>query len=193
MTTPDLNAAPSAPTLDAQVGELYAELRRLATTHTRREREDHTLSATALVHEAYLRLAKSNPQWENKAHFFGLAANVMRQILIDHALAHRAEKRGGEWLRLTLTTAMPEIDASGGIDAAVDVLDLNSALNQLATLDARQAKVVELRYFAGLSIEETAEALDLSIATIKREWVTAKLFLRRFMIENAMENGHQNN
>lgn len=191
MIAPDPNTA--APALDAQVEVLYAELRRLATTHIRRERGDHTLSATALVHEAYLRLAKSNPQWQDKAHFFGLAANVMRQILIDHALAHRAEKRGGEWLRLTLTTAMPEIDASGGIDAAVDVLDLNSALNQLATLDARQAKVVELRYFAGLSIEETAEALDLSIATIKREWVTAKLFLRRFMLENATENGNQNN
>ena len=184
MITPNSEAAAGSP-LDLQVADLYAELRRLAVAHIRRERNDHTLSATGLVHEAYLRLAKSNPQWENKAHFFGLAANVMRQILIDHAVAYRAQKRGGEWLRLTLSTAMPEIDACGGVDAAVDVLDLNHALNQLAALDPRQARVVELRYFAGLSIEETADALDISIATIKREWVTAKLFLRRVMSQNA--------
>ena len=182
---------PEAVALAVQSEAVYAELRRLAASHIRREREGHTLSATGLVHEAFLRLAKNNPQWQDKAHFFGLAANAMRQILIDHAHSHKAAKRGGEWLRLTLTTAMPEIDASGGIDAAVDVLDLHGALLQLAKLDARQAKVVELRYFAGLSIEETAAALNLSIATIKREWVTAKLFLRRFMQESTPENSEE--
>lgn len=163
--------------IDSQVQAVYTELKQLAASHIRRERADHTLSATALVHEAYMKLAKSNPQWETRAHFFGIAANAMRQILIDHANAHRAEKRGGDWIKLTLTSAIPEI--GGKEDDGVEILDLNAALLELEAIDARQARVVELRYFGGLSIEETADAMNLSIATIKREWLTAKLFLKR--------------
>ncbi|MEO8384452.1 MAG: ECF-type sigma factor [Betaproteobacteria bacterium] len=168
---------PHAQNLDSQVNAVYEELKRLAASHIRRERVDHTLSATALLHEAYMKLAKSNPQWETRSHFFGIAANAMRQILIDHANARRAEKRGGEWIKLTLTSAIAEI--GGGEEEGIDVLSLNAALKDLESIDARQARVVELRYFGGLSIEETADAMNLSIATIKREWQTAKLFLKR--------------
>jgi len=168
---------PSA--VDAQIASevIYAELRQLAASHMRRERRDHTLSATALVHEAYMKLAKANPDWQSRSHFFGLAANAMRQILIDHANAHRAEKRGGEWVKLTLTSAIPEIEH--GINNELEVLDLNAALLALEAIDARQARVVELRYFGGMTNEETAEAMNLSLATIKREWTTAKIFLKR--------------
>ncbi len=165
--------------LDAQIQSevIYAELKRLAAAHMRRERGDHTLSATALVHETYLKLAKSNLDWRSRAQFFGLATSAMRHILIDYANAHRAEKRGGEWLKLTITGAMSEIDK---IAAEVhDVLELNEALLTLQQIDPRQARVVELRFFGGLSIEETAETLNLSVATIKREWMTAKVFLKR--------------
>lgn len=159
---------------------IYAELRQLAASHMRRERQDHTLSATALVHEAYMKLAKSNPDWQNRSHFFGLAANAMRQILIDHANARRAEKRGGDWIKLTLTSATPEIERVTNNEVeALDLLDLNAALLALEEIDARQARVVELRYFGGLTNEETAEAMNLSLATIKREWTTAKVFLKR--------------
>jgi RNA polymerase sigma-70 factor, ECF subfamily len=170
---------PSASNINAQVSTeaIYAELRRLAASHMRRERGDHTLSATALVHEAYMKLAKSNPDWQSRSHFFGLAANAMRQILIDYANAHRAEKRGGEWIKLTLTSAIPEIEHA--MNNELEVLDLNAALLALEAIDARQARVVELRYFGGLTNEETAEAMNLSLATIKREWITAKVFLKR--------------
>ena len=147
---------------------------------------DHTLSATGLVHEAYLRLAESSPQWESRGHFFGIAANAMRQVLVDHARAHRAEKRGGDWLKLTLTSAMPEIEGKSGeshdginTENPVDVISLNDALIELELRDPRQAKIVELRYFGGLSIEDTAATLNLSPATIKREWLVAKLYLKR--------------
>lgn len=167
---------------DLQIDAVYLELRRLAASQMRKERTDHTLSATALVHEAYLRLAKSNPQWENRAHFFGIAANAMRQILIDHALAHRTQKRGGDWVRLTLTSATPEIDSQA--QNAIDILGLDAALKQLEALDERQARIVELRYFGGLTVEETADAMQLSSATIKREWSTARLFLKRALHDN---------
>jgi RNA polymerase sigma-70 factor (ECF subfamily) len=170
---------PTTTPTDIQVHAVYLELQKLASSHMRKERSDHTLSATALVHEAYIRLAKSNPQWETRAHFFGLAANVMRQILIDHARARQAEKRDGDWIKLTLTSAIPEIERQ--VDEGIDVLHLNTALQTLETIDQRQAKIVELRYFGGLSIEETAEVMHLSIATIKREWSTAKLFLKRLL------------
>jgi RNA polymerase sigma factor (TIGR02999 family) len=172
--------SPSNP-IDLQVQVVYAELQRLAFSYMRKERLDHTLSTTGLVHEAYIRLAKSNPQWASRAHFFGLAANTMRQILIDHARARQAEKRDGDWIKLTLTSAIPEIDSQ--VEDAVDVLHLNTALLALAAIDERQAKIVELRYFGGLSIEETADTMQLSIATIKREWSTAKIFLKRLLHE----------
>ncbi len=176
-----------ASTPNEQVGlhveAVYPELRRLAASHIRHERADHTLSATGLVHEAYLRLAHGGTQWESRGHFFGIAANAMRQVLVDHARAHRAEKRGGDWLKLTLTAAIPEIeDQLGNVaeaDGVMDVLGLHEALIELELRDQRQAKIVELRYFGGLSIEDTASALELSSATIKREWLVAKLFLKR--------------
>jgi RNA polymerase sigma-70 factor, ECF subfamily len=124
-----------------------------------------------------MKLAKSNPDWQSRSHFFGLAANAMRQILIDYANAHRADKRGGEWIKLTLTSAIPEIERATNNE--MEVLDLNAALLALESIDARQARVVELRYFGGLTNEETAEAMNLSLATIKREWTTAKVFLKR--------------
>jgi RNA polymerase sigma-70 factor (ECF subfamily) len=172
---PHLNTTPT----DLQVHAVYVELQKLASSQMRKERSDHTLSATALVHEAYIRLAKSNPQWETQGHFFGIAANVMRQVLIDHARARQAEKRDGDWIKLTLTSAIPEIESQ--VEEGLDVLQLNTALQALEAIDARQAKIVELRYFGGLSIEETADIMNLSIATIKREWSTAKLFLKRLL------------
>lgn len=184
MYPPPPSIPPVSPKPFSQEVELvYSELKRLAGSQIRRERADHTLSATGLVHEAYLRLAESSPQWESRGHFFGIAANAMRQVLVDHARAHRAEKRGGDWLKLTLTSAMPEIegkpgDATNSVDA-VDVISLNDALTELEQRDPRQAKIVELRYFGGLSIDDTAATLNLSAATIKREWLVAKLYLKR--------------
>ena len=181
---PSLPDSPSP--ISHEVEVVYSELKRLAGSHIRRERADHTLSATGLVHEAYLRLAESSPQWESRSHFFGIAANAMRQVLVDHARAHRAEKRGGDWLKLTLTSAIPEIEGQpgahrDGVDTAdaVDIISLNDALSELEQRDPRQAKIVELRYFGGLSIEDTAATLNLSPATIKREWLVAKLYLKR--------------
>lgn len=166
--------------IQQQVEQVYGELKRLALAHIRRERSDHTLSATGLVHEAYLRLAKGSPQWETRGHFLGIAAHAMRQVLVDYARARGADKRGGDWQRLTLTSAAPELEHQALREGdAVDVLALNEALSALAERDSRQASIVELRYFGGLSIEDTADALGLSVATIKREWLVAKLFLKR--------------
>ena len=163
--------------LHAQFDDVYAEIRRLAATQLRREYQQNTLSATGLVHEAYLKLAKSAPTWNGRGHFFGIAAHAMRQILVDHARSRNADKRGGDWQRLTLTTSLAGVEARP--EDALDVIALNDALTELAALDARQAEIVELRYFAGLSIEETAQAMNLSPATIKREWSVAMLFLKR--------------
>jgi len=154
---------------------IYAELHRQAARAMRREPSEHTLQATALVHEAYLRLVdQSRVQWRNRAHFFGVAAQLMRRILVDHARSRHAEKRGGGMQRITLNDA----DAAVG-DRDVDVLDLHEALETLAALDPLQARLVELRYFTGLNIKETAEALDISPATVKREWAIARAWLRR--------------
>lgn len=143
----------------------------------RRENDEHTLQATALVNEAYLRLVdQSRVEWKNRAHFFGVAAQVMRRILVDHARSRLADKRGAGAKRLTLDDAnVGAPEEAGGID----VLDLHEALERLAVLDQTQARVVELRYFSGLNIEETAEALDISPATVKREWSVARAWLRR--------------
>lgn len=160
---------------------VYDELRRLARHYLRRERSDHTLQSTALVHEAYLRLAGSNaPNWQNRAHFFGVAAHIMRQILVEHARAYGAEKRGGGACKLVLDEAVafsPQID--------VDVVALDKALGELTELDSQQGRIVELRFFGGLTIEDTSEVLGISPATVKRDWVTARAWLYRAMTGEA--------
>ncbi len=155
---------------------VYDELRRIAHRQLGRERREHTLGTTALVHEAYLRLVdQRRVVWRGRAHFFGVAAQVMRRILVDHARERHAAKRGGGLRQLTLGDA----DAAAAAQPGVDVLALHEALERLAALDADQARLVELRYFGGLSIEETAQALGVSPATVKREWAVARAWLRR--------------
>jgi RNA polymerase sigma factor (TIGR02999 family) len=161
--------------LDALMPLVYDELRRLAHHYLRQERSDHTLQSTALVHEAYLRLAGQHPpEWQNRAHFFGIAARIMRQILVEHARSRAAAKRGGSACRLTLdaAVALPS-------QPAVDVVELDRALTDLAELDPQQSRIVELRFFGGLTIEDTSEVLGISPATVKRDWVTARAWLFR--------------
>lgn len=163
--------------LEALMPLVYQELRRLAHHYLSQERGDHTLQSTALVHEAYIRLAgQSPPQWQNRAHFFGIAARVMRQILVEYARGHGAAKRGGNACTLTLdeSIALPQ-------QLDVDVVQLDKALTELAELDNQQSRIVELRFFGGLTIEDTAEALRISPATVKRDWVTARAWLYRAM------------
>lgn len=167
---------------DAHVGErllrsIYDELHRQAARAMRREDGAHTLQVTALVNEAYLRLVDQNRvEWKNRAHFFGVAAQAMRRVLVDHARSRHAAKRGGGVSPLSLGDVGAELDDG---DAAVEVLALHDALDKLAALDPTQARLVELRYFSGLSIEETAAALEISVSTVKREWAIARAFLRR--------------
>jgi RNA polymerase sigma-70 factor, ECF subfamily len=165
---------------EQQYEALYGELKRIAQTHLRRERADHTLSATGLVHEAYVRLATSNIKWNDIGHFRAIAARAMRNILVNHAVALKTERRGGDWSKVTLTGDVLEIALASAEDN-VDVLDLDHALKQLADVDTRQAEIVELRFFAGLSIEDVAAAVNLSPATVKRELKVARLFLKRAM------------
>jgi RNA polymerase sigma factor (TIGR02999 family) len=163
--------------LEALMPLVYDELRRLAHYYLRQERSDHTLQSTALVHEAYLKLAGQNPpQWQNRAHFFGIAAHVMRQVLVEYARGRDAAKRGGGACRVTLdeTIALPQ-------QLDVDVVELDRALTGLAALDPQQSRIVELRFFAGLTIEDTSEVLGISPATVKRDWVTARAWLFRAM------------
>jgi len=156
---------------------LYEELRRLARRFLAAERDDHTLEPTALVHEAYLRLVDQRQvDWRNRAQFLGLAASMMRRILINHAQAHHAAKRGGHAGKVTLDDALGVFT-----QLHLDVLELNRSLEELGKLDGQQARVVELRYFGGLSIEETAEVMGISPATVKREWGTARLWLLQQM------------
>jgi RNA polymerase sigma factor (TIGR02999 family) len=153
---------------------IYAELRRIAARQLRRERSDHTLQATALVHEVYLRLVdQRHVDWRDRAHFFGVAAQAMRRILVDHARRHRAGKRGDGLPSLSIEDA--DVAAPDGIP----VLALDLALDHLADLDQELARVVELRAFGGLTIEETACVLKVSPTTVKREWRTAKAWLTR--------------
>jgi RNA polymerase sigma factor (TIGR02999 family) len=160
---------------------IYAELHRQASRAMRRESDEHTLQATALVHEAYLRLVdQRRAEWHNRAQFFGVAAQVMRRILVDHARAQHATKRGGAMQQITLGDVV-QTAASPQDDSALDVLALHDALDRLATMDPDQARLVELRYFGGMNIEETAEALGVSPATVKREWAVARAWLRREM------------
>jgi RNA polymerase sigma-70 factor (ECF subfamily) len=154
---------------------VYDELRKLARHYLRRERAGQSLQATALVNEAYLRLKKDKRQpWQNRTHFFAIAATSMRQILVERARARNAAKRGGEQVRITLDDA---IAAEG--EKSLDLLALDEALTRLAAFDPEQARIVELRFFAGLSIEESAEALGVSPATVKRGWTMAKAWLKR--------------
>jgi RNA polymerase sigma factor (TIGR02999 family) len=158
---------------------VYTELHRQAARAMRGESDEVTLQATALVHEAYLRLIdQSRVQWSNRAHFFGVAAQLMRRILVDHARRRHARKRGDGVRPLALDEREGPVPAHNE-DAGVDVLVLNDALDRLGELDERQARIVELRYFAGLNIEDTAEALHISPATVKREWAVARAWLRR--------------
>ena len=160
---------------------VYDELRRLAGSYLRQERTEHTLQSTALVHEAYLRLAGPKPpQWQNRAHFFGIAARIMRQILVEHARCRNAEKRGGGACRLSLEGA---IEFAQQTD--FDILELDQALSELAELDEQQSRIVELRFFAGLTVEDTSEVLGISPATVKRDWVTARIWLHRAMTGGA--------
>ncbi|HTT61832.1 MAG TPA: sigma-70 family RNA polymerase sigma factor [Bryobacteraceae bacterium] len=159
---------------------VYSELRRLAAAYLRRERPDHTLQSTALVHEAFLKLVNQRDvEWRNRAHFYGIAAQMIRRILVDYARSHHAEKRGSHAVKLALDEALGVPDHT-----ELDLVGLNEALEQLAEMDPRQNRIVELRFFAGLSIEETAEVMQLSPATIKREWNSARAWLFRELSRN---------
>ena len=153
---------------------IYDELRKLAGSYLRRERSDHTLQPTALVHEAYMKLIdQKQVKWQNRAHFFGIAAQVMRRILMDHARKHKAEKRGGEADKLPLEEEILLVSQ----ESSSQLIALDDALKALAELDPQKAKIVELRYFGGLSIEETAEVIGVSVPTVNRQWKTAKAWL----------------
>jgi len=153
---------------------IYDELRRLAGSYLRRERADHTLQPTALVHEAYMKLIdQKQVHWQNRAHFFGIAAQVMRRILMDHARKNTAEKRGGDADKLPLEEEILVVSH----EKSADLIALDDALQALAEFDEQKAKIVELRYFGGLSIEETAEVMGVSVPTINRQWRMAKAWL----------------
>ncbi|MEM7050381.1 MAG: ECF-type sigma factor [Acidobacteriota bacterium] len=164
---------------DELFAEAHGELRKIANRHLRGERKDHTLQPTALVHEAYLRLAANGHRWPSRAVFLGIASRVMRQVLVDSARAHKVEKRGGaQRRRVTLRT-----DLSKALPSEVEILDLDRALDRLEALDSRKARVVELRVFGGMTVGEAAETLGTSKATIDREWRSARAWLGRFLLE----------
>ena len=161
--------------LDDLIPVVYKDLRRLAAGYMRREPAGHALQPTALVSEAYLRLIdQRRVKWRNRAHFFGVAAGMMRRILVDHARRRRAERRGRDWERVTLTG----LDVAANEPSQLDVLALHESLERLAVFDPQQARIVELRYFAGLTIDEAAEVVGVSEATVAREWTIAKAWLR---------------
>ena len=161
--------------LDILMPLVYNELRRIANHYLQGERSEHTLQSTALVHEAYVRLtAQDLPQWQNRAHFFAVAAQIMRQILVDYARSHRSSKRGGQVFKLALDDAEEHAQV---LD--MDMVALDEALRSLAGMDAQQSRVVELKFFGGLSIEDTAEVLGISVSTVKRDWITARAWLYR--------------
>jgi RNA polymerase sigma factor (TIGR02999 family) len=158
---------------------VYGELRRLAASNLRRERSEHTLQSTALVHEAFLRLVNQRDvHWRSRAHFYGIAAQMIRRILVDHARSRQAGKRGAGAIKLELDEAM-----AVSVQKEIDLVGLDEALERLAALDERQGRIVELRFFAGLSVEETAEVMNLSQATIKREWSSARAWLYREILK----------
>jgi RNA polymerase sigma-70 factor (ECF subfamily) len=152
---------------------VYAELHRMAVRYMRRERPDHTLQATALLHEAYVDLiGQPEKNWQNHAHFYGVAAQIMRRILVDYARTHRAAKRGGGQQKVSLDDALLLTD-----EQSDELVALDEALSRLAQFDARQSRIVELRFFGGLNEEETAEVLSVSSRTVRRDWVVAKAWL----------------
>jgi len=159
---------------------VYAELRRQARRALRREEEGHTLQPTALVHEAWLRLdGQLHVRWQSRSQFFAVAARMMRRVLVDHARTRQALKRGGSAAQVTLGTVESELAPPDAVLDAVDLLALDDALHRLGEIDPQKARLVELRYFAGLSIPEAAESLGVSSATIGREWAVARIWLRR--------------
>ena len=159
---------------DALMPLVYEELRRVASKCLAAERNDHTLQPTALVHEAYLRLVKQDSvSWQNRVHFFAVAARMMRRVLVDHARRHAAAKRGGGSVTLVFE------DAIAGQNNTLELIALDDAMQRLAELDSRQCQIVELRFFGGLSLEETSRIMELSPTTIKREWATARLWLHQ--------------
>ena len=161
--------------LDKLMPAVYDELRRQAARYLRREQAGHTLQTTALIHEAYVRLVdQHNVQWQNRAHFFGLAAQMMRRILVDHARTKKRAKRGGSVIKVSLADATLPVN-----ERDLDVVALDEALNRLAEIDEQQSRVVELRFFSGLTVEETAEVMGISPATVKRDWSMAKAWLHR--------------
>jgi RNA polymerase sigma-70 factor, ECF subfamily len=163
---------------------VYEELRGLARQYLQRERSDHTLQATGLVHEAYLRLVDETAStWKNRAHFFGVAAQVMRRILVDYARSHRAEKRGGNWDKIAFDDALAPSSERG-----IDLIALDDALKDLLALDPRQSRIVELRFFGGLTNEEVGEVLQVSPRTVKREWRIAKAWLRRAITQSGNQS-----
>jgi RNA polymerase sigma factor (TIGR02999 family) len=166
---------------DRLIPFVYEELRRRAAAHLRRERRDLSLQPTELVHEAYVRLVdQSRAAWQNRAQFLAVAAEVMRRILVDRARAHLAAKRSGQWSRITLeSTVMPAVDAD------VDVLDLDAALENLREIDERKSRIAELRFFGGLSLRESAAALEISVATAERDWQFARAWLFAALSESA--------
>jgi len=160
--------------LDRLVPLVYAELRRLARGYMSRERPEHTLQTTALINEVFLRLLGADLPWKDRAHFLGIAARLMRRILVDHARSRGFQKRGGAIRHIEIEEGLavpPSVD--------LDLLALDRALEKLKTIDERKAQVVELRFFGGLTVDETAEALGISSDTVKRDWALAKLWLRR--------------
>lgn len=167
--------------LDKLMPLVYAELRRLAGNYLRRERHNHTLQPTALVNEAYLKLVgQRSPHWQNRAQFYGVAAQMMRRILVDHARQHQAAKRGGsDQQRLSITSAGQLGAKQLAAEPAIDLLALHEALEELTAFDPQQGRIVELKFFGGLSIEETAEVMGISHATVERDWKMARAWLRR--------------
>ena len=161
--------------LDKLMPIVYDELRRQAARYLRREQPGHTMQTTALIHEAYVRLVdQRNVQWQNRAHFFGIAAQMMRRILVDHARTKKRAKRGGSAVKVSLADATIPVK-----EQDLDVVALDEALNRLAEIDEQQSRVVELRFFSGLTVEETAEVMHISPATVKRDWSMAKAWLHR--------------
>jgi RNA polymerase sigma factor (TIGR02999 family) len=164
--------------LDRLMPLVYDQLRRIAHRYVQRERDGHTLQTSALVNEAYLRLADQNVVWKNRAHFFAVTARVMRHILIDHARRRRFAKHGGEARQVPIEEA-----SAMSAERAAELIALEEALDELAQLDQRKSQVVELRYFGGLSLEETAEVLQISLMTVRRDWRAAKAWLYRRLKE----------
>ena len=165
--------AGDATALEALIPAVYQELHRMAERHLRHENVGHTLQPTALVHEAYLRLIdQTQVEWQNRAHFFGVAAQMMRRILVDHAKAKHRDKRGGDAVKVSLDAALDY-----GHERAAEVVALDDALEALAVFDERKSRIVELRYFGGLSVEETAQVLEVSPQTVMRDWNLAKAWL----------------